>query len=88
MDVEKQLVELMTIDSTTGNELNICNYVYSLLKKSGFKVKKVLVDKNGFNVVAKIGVPKVYLQAHLDSRHFCQGIPFLHYTNRCSQEFR
>jgi acetylornithine deacetylase len=61
------LIDLIKINSESGNELEICNFVFNLLKKGGFKVKKIPVNKKGFNIIAKIGKPKVYLSAHLDT---------------------
>lgn len=60
------LKKLISIPSETGNEKVIFNFVYSLLKKEGFLVQKISVG-NRFNVIAKIGKPKVFLQAHLDT---------------------
>ena len=67
MKVDKLLIDLLKIKSEFGNELEICNFVFDLLKKEKFNVKKVPVDENGFNIIAKIGKPRIYLSAHLDT---------------------
>jgi acetylornithine deacetylase len=67
MNPVKLLIELIKIKSFSNQEIDICNYVYSLLKKEGFSVSKQSVDANGFNIIAKTGNPRLYLCAHLDT---------------------
>lgn len=67
MDINKLLVKLIKIESFSGNELRLCSYIYNLLKSKGFKVKKQVVDRNGFNIIAEIGEPKIILASHLDT---------------------
>lgn len=64
---EKLLKDLIDIPSITGNEEKIAQYLYALLDKEGFEANKIFVDKKRFNVIAKAGKPKVYLQAHMDT---------------------
>jgi len=64
---EKLLIKLLKIKSEKGNEKEIGDYVFKFLKKEGFKVKKIPVDINGFNIVAKLGTPKMYFSTHLDT---------------------
>lgn len=61
------LKQLISIPSETGNEKEICDFIFNLLKKEGFAVEKIAVEKGRFNIIAKIGKPKVYFQAHLDT---------------------
>jgi len=61
------LKQLINIDSTYKKEIKLGNFLYKLLKNNGFEVKKTYVDKSRFNVIAKIGNPKIYLQAHMDT---------------------
>ena len=65
--VDKFLIKLLKIKSPTGDELKICEYVFDLLEKEGFKVKKIPVDRNGFDIIAKWGTPKMYFSTHLDT---------------------
>ena len=65
---EEILKQLISIPSVTGNEREVCEFVFELLRKEGFDAKKYPVDKKRFNIVANLGEdPKVYLQAHLDT---------------------
>jgi len=64
---EKLLKELMLIPSPSGNEVKIGEYVFNILEKNGFSVKKYPVDKGRFNLVATHGKPNVYLAAHMDT---------------------
>ncbi|MEK9206898.1 MAG: M20/M25/M40 family metallo-hydrolase [Patescibacteria group bacterium] len=66
--VTELLKQLMEIPSTSGEETNVCQFVFDLLTKEGFDVKKYPVDGKRFNLVATLQPnPKVYLQAHLDT---------------------
>lgn len=67
MQVNNLLKTLISIPSETGKEKEVCNFIFNLLKKEGFSVVKTPVEKNRFNIIAKIGKPKVFLQAHLDT---------------------
>ena len=64
---EELLKQLISIPSISGNEEKIGLYLYDLLGKEGFELKKIFVDEKRFNIIAKIGQPKVYLQAHMDT---------------------
>ena len=66
-EVERLLVDLVNIESISGNELKACDYVYNYLKKHGFKLVKIPVHKRGYNIMAEVGKPRVYLSAHLDT---------------------
>lgn len=66
--VEKLLLDLINIPSLSENELNCCTFIYRLLKKLSFdQVKKIPVDKDGFNIIAIKGKAKIALQAHIDT---------------------
>lgn len=66
-DVNKLLIDLVNIESISGNEAQIGQFIYDLLQKEGFKVEKNIVSRNRFNVIAKVGQPKIYLSAHMDT---------------------
>ncbi|HUD44808.1 MAG TPA: M20/M25/M40 family metallo-hydrolase [Patescibacteria group bacterium] len=64
---ELLLKQLMSIPSVSGNETEIGEFIFTLLKKEGFNVTRQTVDKKRFNVIAKLGNPQIYLQAHMDT---------------------
>ncbi len=66
--VEDLLKQLMSIPSSSGDEAKVCQFVFDLLTKEGFKTKKYPVDDKRFNVVGTLNdKPNIYLQAHLDT---------------------
>jgi acetylornithine deacetylase len=67
ISVENLLKDLINIPSTSGKENIIANYIAKLLQENNFKVQKNWVDKKRFNIIAKIGDPKIYLSAHMDT---------------------
>jgi len=67
MKVDKLLIKLIRIKSPSGNEHKIGEYVFNFLKEEGFNIRKVFVDKNRFNIVAKLGSPKIFFSTHLDT---------------------
>ncbi|HUD44472.1 MAG TPA: M20/M25/M40 family metallo-hydrolase [Patescibacteria group bacterium] len=64
---EELLRQFISIPSITGSEEKIGLYLYDLLEKEGFGLSKIFVDEKRFNIIAKVGRPKVYLQAHIDT---------------------
>lgn len=64
---EDLLKKLILIPSVSGYENTVGKYLFDLLKKYGFDTKKYTVEKDRFNIVAKIGNPKVFLSAHMDT---------------------
>ena len=66
-NINKLLKKLVEIKSFSGEEIQICNYVFNLLKEEGFKVQKIPVDNKGFNIVAKVGTPKIFFATHMDT---------------------
>lgn len=69
MEITEQLTKLVVITSESPHESQMGEYVYTLLKKSEFKVKKQYMDSKRFNVLAEKGSGKksVLLYAHLDT---------------------
>ncbi len=67
LTVKKLLQQLIEISSLSGEEKEIGEFVFNLLQKKGFTVAKQMVDATRFNVVATVGKPKIYLQAHMDT---------------------
>ncbi len=61
------LKDLVKIKSFSGDEINICNYVFNLLKGEGFNTKKIFVDGKGFDIFMKVGTPKIIFATHLDT---------------------
>lgn len=66
---EDLLLDLIKINSESGNEKEIGEFVFALLEKKGFKVEKQMVDEKtgSFNIFASIGKPKVVFSNHLDT---------------------
>ena len=68
IETRQLLKELMAIPSPSEDEIVLCNFIYQLLLGLGFdQVEKIPVDEGGYCIYAKIGDPKVTLQAHLDN---------------------
>ena len=67
MDVKELLLELMKIESYTGSELEISLFLKSYLENMGFEVETQNVAENRNNLIAKIGNPKFYFLAHMDT---------------------
>jgi len=83
MKYEKELLKkLIQIPSISGQENAVGKYLFNLLTKCGFETKKYPVKKDRYNVVAKIGNPKIYLSAHMDT-----VAPVLEYRETKTQIF-
>lgn len=67
MDVNSLLLDLIKIESFSSDEINVCNYIYNLLLENKFNVKKQFITKNSYNIIVKVGVPKIYFSAHMDT---------------------
>jgi len=65
--IEKMLAELMRIDSVTGNEATVARFIESQLVGSGFRVKRQVVAKGRFNLIARRGKSDVWMVAHMDT---------------------
>lgn len=79
---EKLLKDLISIPSPSGDEKAIGEFIFGLLKTQGFQTEKYPVEKNRFNVVAKLGKPNVYLSAHMDT-----VAPYIKYNETKSHIF-
>ena len=64
---EGLLKKLILISSLSGQEKNIAEYIFRILNKAGFKTKKLPVNKDRFNIIARLGNPKIYLSSHMDT---------------------
>ena len=63
--LEKLLVALLRIDSTTGNEGPLAEFIESQLM--GFRVKRQYVSRGRFNLVVQKGSSDVWMIAHMDT---------------------
>ncbi len=79
---EKLLKELILIPSPSGSEKEIGEFIFDILNKQGFQIQKYPVEKDRFNIIAKLGKPNVYLSAHIDTVR-----PFLKYCEDKSHIF-
>lgn len=59
------LLELVKIQSYSGNEKAIADFIISKLDR--FKVKKQRIAKNRYNIIAKKGGAHIWLVAHMDT---------------------
>jgi len=62
---EDFLLKLIEIESESGNELELANFIVERLKNN-FEIIKQPVG-NAFNILASVGSPKVLLAAHMDT---------------------
>jgi len=67
MKVNEILKNLIQIQSFSNEENKVCDYIFNFLTKEGFDVEKQEVDSDGYNIIAKKGIPKIYFSAHLDT---------------------
>lgn len=82
ISVEQLHKKLILIPSLSGDENEVGNFITNLLIDNGFEVKKDIVDNNGFNIIATLGKPKVFLSAHMDT-----VAPFLDYKETKTEIF-
>ena len=61
------ILKIMTIDSTTGNECKLVDYLNKNFKPKGAKVEIQKVAKNQKNIFFKWGKPKIIFCTHLDT---------------------
>jgi acetylornithine deacetylase len=59
--------QLMLIPSVTGNELEVGNFLASLLAAAGYRVEKQEVEPARFNIMATAGKPRVLFCTHIDT---------------------
>ncbi|MEI6191070.1 MAG: M20/M25/M40 family metallo-hydrolase [bacterium] len=69
MKNNKLLLDLIQINSESGKEKEIGEYIFNYLKQIGLKVEKQFVNKEtgNFNVYAYVGKPKVIFSSHIDT---------------------
>ena len=63
--IEKLLLDLLRIDSISGNEAAVAKYIES--KLDGFRVRRQYVSKERFNLVAQKGKSNIWMVAHMDT---------------------
>jgi acetylornithine deacetylase len=60
--------QLIDIESITGNEAAVGDFLFSKLNDLGFTAEKMLVEENRFNIYASAGnAPAVVLSTHIDT---------------------
>ncbi|MGD2089453.1 MAG: M20/M25/M40 family metallo-hydrolase [Candidatus Aminicenantes bacterium] len=59
--------KLIDIRSTTGEESAIMVFLAEYLENIGFQVSKQKVEKDRFNILAKVGEPRAVLSTHTDT---------------------
>jgi len=64
-DIENLLIHLVKIESVSGNEKKISDFICNQLK--GFRITKQKIAKNRFNIYAKKGKSDIWLMAHMDT---------------------
>jgi acetylornithine deacetylase len=64
LDLTRRLIE---IESITGKEQRICDFISRTVEEIGFNVTRHSVEGDRTNVVARIGDPKVVLTTHMDT---------------------
>lgn len=75
MEIINQLTKLVSIPSSYPHEEKMGEYVFNMLKKTGFTVQKQYIDKTRFNVLAEKGSGKksILFYAHLDTVGIAEG---------------
>lgn len=63
--IEKLLIELLDIESITGNEKKLADFVVNKLKD--FEIKKQVIEGERYNIVARKGSSKTWIVVHLDT---------------------
>lgn len=63
--IEKLLVDLIKIESVSGNEKNIGEFICTVLR--GFKIVRQKISKERFNIIASKGKSDLWLIAHMDT---------------------
>jgi len=61
------LRQLIDLDSTTGKEASVAEFVSNCLDRMGFRVLRQSVSGGRFNVFATLGDPVVVFSSHLDT---------------------
>jgi acetylornithine deacetylase len=63
--IEKILIDLLKIDSVTGNEASLAQCIESRL--AGFRVERQYITKERFNIIARKGRSDIWMVAHMDT---------------------
>lgn len=66
LDIENILVDLVNIKSVTEFELPALDYVNRFLESNDFKVQRIQISENRYNIYCQIGEPFVCYSSHLD----------------------
>jgi acetylornithine deacetylase/succinyl-diaminopimelate desuccinylase-like protein len=67
-EIEKFLIDLVNVESTSGNEIAIAEFIESRLNGwGGFRLERQYIDENRFNVIARKGKSKTWIVAHMDT---------------------
>ncbi len=61
------LAELVSIESITGNESRVAEYLYNRLKDSGYQIEKQTVTTGRYNLLAVKGAPRILFCTHMDT---------------------
>ncbi len=61
------LADLVKINSISGNEKEIGEYIYNFLVSCGYTVEKQHISEDRFNIFAKRGKPKICFFGHMDT---------------------
>lgn len=64
-EIEKLLLKLVKIESVSGKEKEIANFIVAQLK--GFKIKKQYVSKERFNIIVRKGTSEKWIVCHMDT---------------------
>jgi acetylornithine deacetylase len=70
MDAVTLTRQLVDIESITGNETGVGNYLYGELLRLGYQVQKMPVEGDRFNIYATLGEqpnPAVFFSTHMDT---------------------
>ncbi len=67
MDVLALTRKLIGIRSTTGEESEIMVFLAEYLENMGFQVTRQTVEKDRYNILAKVGEPRAVLSTHTDT---------------------
>src|SRR5689334_4083261 len=68
MDLVRLTRELIDIESITGNEADVGDYLYRLLSKLGYRTEKMPVDGARQNIYATVDArPDLVLSTHMDT---------------------
>ncbi len=67
MKVEELLLDLIKIESFSGNEAGVADFIVDYLGSLDFDIEKQNVEGDRYNIIASRGNPKIFLSAHMDT---------------------